>query len=525
MRQYVIAVYIRLSAEDRDKCDNAKDESNSITLQRKLIHGYIIKSSSLRNSEILEFCDDGYTGTNLNRPALQEMLRKIDEGAINCVIVKDISRFARNHIDIGHYIEVHFPLKGVRFISVNDNYDSDDYDGSTPDMGFSFTALLHEMYSSDLSEKIRSARLTKAKEGKYINHFAPYGYKKSIRDKNKLEVDDPAAEIVRHIFQMRLEGKSLKNIAQTLNAEGVPTPGQYKVMNGCRRNWEPLMKKSFWDSSNIRLILRDERYLGRCVFGKRLRYCVGYAKTKAVPKSEWIVVKDTHEAILSEDDFHKVQSTFKKYPNKRAPVKGKNALTNRIRCGNCLHKIEVSGSTLFCSTPTFDKSYDCFRDKVRVHEIEAIILRLLQMYINALVSFGEEQKQSKLNRQKAQKPVDTKTLEMEIEKLLNHKLECFGSYTENKISEQEYEERRSVLNGKIDSLQKEIEVIKSQGIIEPDINIRNHCIFEEARKFNGITELSPEVVETFIDCVYIHSAGDIEVVWSFNDIIQYLPKE
>ena len=223
-----IGIYLRLSLEDVDKRTNkAKDESNSIAAQRQLIQRHIEQNPYLCNLPQMEFCDDGFSGTNFERPDFQRMIDLIRAGEIHIVIVKDLSRFGRDYLEVGDYLEHIFPFLGVRMISINDHYDSEKYQGNTAGMDIAFRNLIYDYYSKDLSKKVKSAMRTKQRNGGYIT-CCTYGYKVSPKNKHQMVIDPETAPIVRKIFTDVIGGKSTSQVARELNAEGIPTPQQYK---------------------------------------------------------------------------------------------------------------------------------------------------------------------------------------------------------------------------------------------------------------------------------------------------------
>lgn len=223
-----IGVYLRLSQEDVDKKTNmAKDESNSIAAQRSLIKQYIEQNPYLSALSQVEFCDDGFSGTNFERPDFQSMIDMIREGDIQIVIVKDLSRFGRDYLEVGDYLEHIFPFLGVRMISINDHYDSEKFQGNTAGMDVAFRNLIYDYYSKDLSKKVKSAMRTKQRNGGYVS-ACPYGYTVSQENKHRMIIDPVAAPVVRRIFTDIIAGKGTSQVARELNAEGIPTPQQHK---------------------------------------------------------------------------------------------------------------------------------------------------------------------------------------------------------------------------------------------------------------------------------------------------------
>jgi DNA invertase Pin-like site-specific DNA recombinase len=231
-----IAIYIRLSLEDGDLSSGNKMESESITNQRSMLVDYIHTSPELYGAEIMEFCDDGYSGKNFDRPGVKRLIEAARNGGVQCVLVKDLSRFGRDYITVGNYIFRVFPFLGVRFISVNDRFDSQ-RKGDLDSLDTSFRTLIYDLYSRDLSRKVRSAKKNLAERGVYINPVAPYGYVKDPNDKHHLMIDPEPTKVVKRIFALVAEGKSTAQVAQTLNAEHFPTPSANKIgTSGAHKN-------------------------------------------------------------------------------------------------------------------------------------------------------------------------------------------------------------------------------------------------------------------------------------------------
>lgn len=300
-----VAAYIRLSREDGDK-----EESNSVRNQKKLITDYVLKQENLVLYDM--YVDDGYTGTNFKRPGFQRMLEDIQDRKVNCVVVKDLSRFGRDYIETGRYLERIFPELGVRFISLADNIDSM---GQIYDMLLAIKNIFNEQYARDISQKVQTAIRTKQKAGEFIGAFPSYGYKKSAADKNKLEIDEYAASVVRRIFSLYIQGYGKQKIAGILNAEGVLCPSEYKKFNGENyRNSNCLEGTTYWSYSTINSILHKEMYIGNMVQGTKHQN-LG-RRQKRTSKQEWVIITHTHEPIIDQMTWDKVQSLLQKRTRK-----------------------------------------------------------------------------------------------------------------------------------------------------------------------------------------------------------------
>lgn len=302
-----VALYIRLSQEDNDN-DETKQESNSITSQKTLLQEFINDNDDLDVYDT--YVDDGYTGTDFDRPSFQRLLNDMKNGCINCVIVKDLSRLGRNYIEVGNYIEQVFPLFNIRFIAINDSIDSVKNPSSTNTILVPFKNLINDEYARDTSTKIKSSLNAKKKKGEFVGAFPSYGYIKDPNDKHKLIIDEVAAEIVKKIFDMHVnEGIGKVGICQRLNKQGILNPtGHKKIELEQNYNNNCIIGKDYsWTPSTVRNILKNEIYLGHTIQGKRRVKSYKIHKVENVPKEEWIRVENTHEAIILQELFSKAQ--------------------------------------------------------------------------------------------------------------------------------------------------------------------------------------------------------------------------
>lgn len=308
----ILVMYIRISVEDQDHHSGMKEESNSITNQRRLLKDYIEGNPELLKYQVTELCDDGYSGTNLERPSMKRLLDMVKKRMVSCIIVKDFSRFGRDYLTVSDYIDQIFPFMGIRFISVNDHYDSAACKGMTSGLDMAFRNVLYGYYSQDLSLKVKSAKRTKAENGEFLSSFAPLGYQKMPQNKNQLIIEPKGAAIVRKIFALAGMGMSVLQITRWLNQEQIPTPCQVKNSLGqFHKFWNGKGKEKIWDNSVVRDILRDERYLGKNIYGKQARIKVGDFHVYNTSPEDWIRVEHCHEAIVSKTDFDAAQKSIR----------------------------------------------------------------------------------------------------------------------------------------------------------------------------------------------------------------------
>lgn len=282
-----IAGYYRLSIEDGD----IKAESSSITNQRLLIKRYIAEHPILADYEYCEFYDDGISGTTMNRPGMQAMLAQIRQKEIRCVIVKDLSRFSRDYIELGTYMEQIFPFMGIRFISIAEHYDSQNYIGKTADLDIGFQSLLADFYCKDISEKVKSSVMAKKNQGKYATGSTPFGYEKNGNNPNELLIVQEEADIIRHIFELSLSGKNLTQICRVLNDEKIMTPLEFKNLRKKQNRKELQQERKYWQPGIVRNMLANESYIGNMVYNKSVQAEVGGSRTIVKPREEWKVLR------------------------------------------------------------------------------------------------------------------------------------------------------------------------------------------------------------------------------------------
>ena len=312
--------YYRLSLEDERENTT---ESNSITNQRQIIESHLASIPELANLPSVEAVDDGYTGTNFNRPGIKKIFAAAQRGEVACIIVKDLSRFGRKYLEVSRYIEQLFPYLGIRFIAIGDGYDSDTHKGTTANVDVPIRNMLNALYSKNVSKTVKLAKKAQARQGKYINAFAPFGYKKDPGDKHRIIIDEPAAKTVRRIFQLFCDGKTKGQIAGLLNAENVLTPSEYKKKNGSKlRNSS--ITGVIWTYHSVNKLLRDEQYTGTYVTGRKDAGELGAGKPIHKPIDEWIKVKNNHPAIISQEMWEMAVSM-------RSKQKRKSSKPNTLR--------------------------------------------------------------------------------------------------------------------------------------------------------------------------------------------------
>ena len=499
--KYRIAMYIRLSKED----ENRKEESNSISMQRLLLKKFV--AENFADCELTEFCDDGYTGTNFNRPGIQELLERIRNRETDCVIVKDFSRFARDHIELGTYLEQIFPFMGIRFISVNDGYDSIDHQGGIADMDVNFRNLLYDLYSRDLSVKVRSSLAIRKEKGQYVSGNSPFGYEKDPEDRHSLVIAEEEAEIIRKIFSLTVEGYNSVEIAKMFNKERVRTPVEFKIEKG-KTSRVPKGERFLWNSSTICQILRNEVYIGNIVQKKFTKDFVG-GRNHLNPREEWLVTRNHHEPIIDRAVFEKVQEGRGK---KRAPQRHQtHPLVGKLVCGCCGKNLRYCRGLdpYFACAHRYSNTMENCIHRVNAMYVEQYVLLMLQDRLGT----DRKQEQSHMETE-AGRESGIRELEKQKQQL-ERRME--------RLKEQSFEAYQNYACGKAESFQADRTGIRLAEEELAELNVR---IQERKTACSGIgtgrkrecaesqyAVLSKEMMDQHIDRIEVFDEQHMEIWW------------
>lgn len=523
---YHAAIYVRLSKEDGDVSNAAKAESNSISNQKNLIRDFLKDKEDIE--VVSERVDDGYTGSNFERPAFKLMLEDIKKGIVDCVIVKDLSRFGREYIDSGRYIERLFPALGVRFIAINDNYDSLDGKDQADEIIIPFKNLINDAYCRDISVKIRSHLEVKRKNGEFIGSFAPYGYQKDENDRNSLVIDPIAAGIVRDIFRMKLHGLSQDAIANRLNDMGVLSPMEYKSAMGS--NYQTSFKtsdKAVWSSVTVRRILENELYIGTLVQGRQTTPNHKVKKTVLKPEKDWIRIEKNHEAIISDRDFSIVQRLLgmdTRISPKQSEV---YPLAGLIVCADCgaamVRKNAYAGGKKYqyyvCSRNKETK--ECSNHRIPVDKLEEAVLQFLQVQISNILDLKQVMEKvstipfQELDIKELEKRIGQKETEIERCKELRNML--YEDMKDGIVSKEDYMELHEAYTQKRDSAEDAVRKMKQEIKDILASNTDKYKWLDYFAEHQNIDRLTRNVAVELIDRVRVIDKNSIEVVFSFGD--------
>lgn len=534
---YRAAIYVRLSKEDGDvTISNDKVESDSISNQRELIKEYLKSKPEIRVCS--ERVDDGYSGVDFNRPAFQLMIQDVKENKIDCIVVKDLSRLGRNYIEVGKYVQNIFPVLGVRFIAINDNYDSFAAKSQTDDIIIPFKNLINDAYSRDISIKIRSNLEVKRKKGEFIGSFVAYGYMKSDVIRNKIIVDEYAGKIVRDIFEWKKEGMSQQAISDKLNRMGILSPMEYKQANGL--NFATSFKvnsQAKWSSQTIGRILRNEIYTGVLIQGKKTTPNYKIKKVVCKDEEDWIRIEDSHEALVSRRDFNIVQSILdadtRTAPNEDAVY----LFAGMIECADChgtmIRKTVPAGSRregterkyiyYVCAENKNNKT--CSSHTINEKQLEEVVLLSIRTHITAVMDLERT-----LNFVKSYpigklciKKLDARIMqnEQEIDKCNKLKVSIYEDMREGLISKEEFVQLKDEFQSRVD------EATRAVGKLEQEIEtiLSNKSETQEwiecFKEHSSISHLTRQVVIGLIHKIYVYEDNRVFIRFRYQDKFDY----
>lgn len=519
---YEAMAYYRLS-----KDDGAGKISDSISNQRKLIHAYVENHPNIKIVD--EAYDDGYTGTNYNRPGFRAVLDAVKAGRVNCVIVKDLSRLGREYIETGKYLEMIFPSLGVRFIAINDDVDSEK-NSAGDDIIIPIKNIMNESYCRELSKKLRNQFQIQRKRGEFLGAFVCYGYRKSSEDKHKLVIDEYAAEIVRGIFSMKIKGYSQDQIADFLNKEKVLTPAEYKKSIGLKYQCGfQGSSQTKWTAVTVSRILKNPIYIGTLIQGKRGTPNYKIKKMRVRDKSEWVVVEDNHPSIIDARIFSVVQNLLER-DTRRSPYQDTVfPLAGILFCQDCKRSMQLRsvkrGERKYhyyvCST--YKNGKGCSSHSIEQSKLEGIVLRSIINQIHMIVEM--DQLVQEMDTQTAGnlqvKGLDIKIAQKtsELDRLQEYRGKLYEALADDLIDTEEYNKMRLKYTEQIKDTEESILKLTSQReSVLSSRDIDRSWVMQFA-KYQDITELSREAVVTLINRISVYEDGKIKIDFNYRDEI------
>ena len=513
---YKVGIYIRLSKEDEEK--EKYSESESIQNQRALLMQYI-KENKL--NFIAEYVDDGISGTSFDRPGFNKMIEDIENGKINMVITKDLSRLGRNYVQSGYYTETYFPEHNVRYIAILDNIDTA-IDSANNDIA-PFKSILNEMYAKDTSKKINSVLQSKRKQGEYLG-TAPYGYKKDPENKYHLIVDEEAAKVVKLIFEKYLEGYGTMQIADYLSEQKIPIPSDYnKKKRGAKS-----ITYGLWAQSTVRFILSNEIYTGTVIQGKRKKLSFKSKKFIDVPEEDWVKVPNMHEAIVSIEDYERAKRIIESTKGSRV-VENDYLFKGLLRCYDCKGYIGIRSSdkngNIYGRCQRYGRygKFDvCSPHNFNYQVFEESMILVLKEICKEYSNKKRLEEIVKKSRSKENKELDLrnrlKTYEAQIQKE-TRKLELLY---EDRLSEiitvDSYIENANRIRNEIKEYQERIKEIQQELSGEENSKNKDEKLNHLVDEFLNMEKPTKEIIREFIDKIEIHSDKQVDIYFNFKPL-------
>ena len=524
------ALYIRLSKEDGDK-----QESYSVTSQREILKEYLKQHPDIDFYDF--YIDDGWSGTNFDRPGFQRMMADIYDGKVNCVIVKDLSRFGRNYTDAGHYLDDVFTRLQVRFISLNNGVDSisNSMNAATKCITVGVQNVINESVAATTSVNVRGTLNVSRKQGKFIGSFPTYGYLKNPEDHHKLIIDEETAPIVRQIYKWFIEGKSIIGITKELNRLGILNPSTYKKMKGWNyKHTSGQNNDGLWCDSTVRRMLSNQMYIGNMVQGKNTTISYKIKQCRSIPKDEWIIVENTHEPIIDKETFDKAQSLFNRNTRTASKKTEVDLFAGFVKCADCHRAMSKKtnrhtyGTYKYyrCITSNKMLTGSCKGHSVRIDKMENAVLLTIQMLIKTAISLDEVlQKINNKSKKNSGVELLKKSLNNQIsekDKYKKMQLDLYPDWKNGVISREEYLSLKQSMTEKIQYLEEKIECItKTIKEREDGVSSDNEFLVH-FKKYGNIDKLTRPLLNELVDSILVHEDGNITINFKFKDAYEQL---
>ena len=527
-RTWRTALYARLSVEDNGK------EADSIENQIALLESYISGCPDLSRVEL--FADNGYTGTNFHRPEFHRMMEAVQSGVIDCIVVKDLSRLGRNYIETSQFIEKICPFYGLRFIAVNDGFDTATVT-DTAQMSMALSNIVNDYYAKDISRKVTSALQTKMERGDYIGNYAPHGYCKDPENKNHLVIDPETAPVIRQIFQWRAEGVSYMEINRRLNEAGIPSPGQYRLEHGIETNNNRKGRSVLWNKHMVTEILKNIVYIGHLAQKKGSQCLYAGIPYHITGEDEWIVVEHTHEPIISKELFEAVQKINRESAERSRANSGKyaylprekNIFGKKLTCAECgavmkLHrsfstKRDKAYFTFKCPTYAEHGSKGCSDVKKRKADLDVTVFSFIKAQMAVFIDMEHTLQSLLAAKTGSVEQGRTKSKRRLLQQKLENKKSILSGlyvdYKEGLLSRQDYLFTRERIDSAIHEIEAELaeqESSKTRGLLTGEMKWK-HMV----QKYQNAAELSQEMVEAFVETIKLHKDGSLEIKLNYMD--------
>ncbi|MCM1560550.1 MAG: recombinase family protein [Butyrivibrio sp.] len=544
---YNAAVYVRLSSEDNGRIG----DKESIAMQQYMLEKYIEAQPDMRLQGV--YCDNGETGTDFARPGFEQMMDRVRDREADCIVVKDLSRFGRNYVETGYYLEKIFPYLGVRFIAVNDGYDTLRGGGGN-EMVLSLKNLVNDLYAKDISRKVISSFHAKRENGEYVGAALPYGYRKSPEDKHKLVIDPDAASVMRCIFQWQAAGMGVAQIVRKLNEEGIPNPALYYYQKGYT-NREPSETDRLWKVLGVRRMLANPVYAGHMAQGKTKKSLNEGIPKMNVPRDEWIVVKNTHQPIIDQETFDKVQVFLEKRCSQSLAIRGKHETTENVFkgllvCADCGRKmvrhknVSAKGTaryTFVCSVYGQNRGKrGCTKKYVKEQDIQEAVISSLCLQIEIAADMERMmhrlQKRDRIfgHRKELQDKIISLCQKIKRNTGLRSALYeslCDGTLTKAEYLslKEEYDQKAGEFETELSGLQKEAKEYEDRFSSWKVwiASLKGYCFFLKGE--NSVSDrcqnervFMQKMTQELVRSIRVSGYNDLEIVWNFQDVFEYM---
>ena len=533
-RIYSVGIYVRKSCAE-------EDDSDSINTQISMVENFVAKNDDLRIYDI--YVDNGETGTKFNRPEFNRLMEDIRTGSVDCVVVKDLSRFGRNYLEAGTLLETIFPYMKVRFIAVNGHYDSLGETAQDNSLAISVENLLNDLYAKDISKKINSAYLENFKQGNYMGAYAPYGYLRSPDNCHRFIIDPETAPTVKKIFEMKANEETYQGIANYLNKEGIESPSNYKYRIGILKDKRFAAEKP-WLASVVKSMLSNQNYIGNIVQGKQQCRNSTNNQMVAMAENDWFISENMHEPIIDRDLWDKVQKsineTKKIYKDRQGKYKDRlqpeNLLFKKIICTECGKFLRRGHQcpkdyiiySYYCANVNKDGS----RCKCRYHNEQKLfqvifeaIRQQIKLALDTKKVLIEFEKMPVFNVEAERLGKELTASESKLKSCTSKKIMLYSSYLDGTITLNDYKSIGSSYDEEIQELNERIESLTLELYKQKNLKSTKNKWIVEFEKFNRQRKLTKDMVTALIDRIYVHGQYELEIVFNFRDEYLYLMRE
>lgn len=539
LQVFAVGLYGRLSV-----LDNGKLDGDSLETQVSLMEEYVSQRPYLRYVKLYQ--DNGFTGTNFDRPAWDELIRDVKSGKINCIVVKDLSRLGRNYIETGEFLEKECPKLGVRFISINDGYDSASLN-STDELTAALKNIINDYYAKDISRKACSALAAKRHNGEYVGSYAPYGYQKDPVNKNRLLIDPMTAPVVRQIYEWRATGAGYGTITRWLNERGIPSPGRYRFEQGIVTNNNKKGSKLLWNRHVLSDILKNPVYIGHLVQGKCRASLYQGIPAHTTPKEEWEISFHAHEAILPEELFQAAQrvnelqsaaycANYGKYSNL---PKENNPYQDKLVCADCGTRLKLYRSlakkgargyySYLCPTYEEHRELGCSKKSIRSYLLDEAVLSALRVQMELFLDMEKvltdlvTMQQRTLMEDKGKDKCATMERQLARKESLSAAL--YSDWKNGVLTYEEYSFAKRQYAQEIAALKQQLNEMRC--VCEGSSAHTETAAWwaERIRRYQDAGQVTKELVDTMISCIQLNGNGEISVQFSFEQEQEMLAQE